>query len=491
MYEQDEQDEQPSDLQRMTLEEFEYRFQHDYEFQYRFIYGHELSATDTIEQFQLDQLARFRSNKKQTADAIPRAHGKSTIAKIAVTLEILSGRAAYCLYMSNTEPVAAGFTNAIMQLLEGPNVAKVFGSVLYTTKQEAKGTFAFTIAGRKCRLEAAGAMGQVRGRNKGNERPDLLIYDDVENADIAESEADSARMRRWFFGTVMGAENAKYGRHRYIGNLINHRSLLGYLLKDPEWDSTRYGAITHDLKPLWPSMFSVDKLLRNYAMNKRNGVGNRWLAEWLNLPQDETSTFDIDKFKLLPLDPEYDCAVCLVDPAQGIEGRDETALVVYGRVNGEWGIIDILAGYFDSGATYEQMKRLSLQYKIKLFGYEAVQFQAEMVKVYEGYLKRDGMADVKVVPIMTRGKAKAARIGLFLAALADKSYFLSPRASLLLAQLQAWSPEMKAPRDDILDAASMIISLQQTEEFLALSNREWQAVLNHKKELNPYNEVGF
>jgi hypothetical protein len=103
---------------------------------------------------------------------------------------------------------------------------------------------------------------EVRGISHGHHRPTLIICDDVENLEEAQSPEMRAKVRDWFFKSVMklgqinGTTNILF-----IGTCLHAESLLNELLVNPGWKGRKYQAIEQfseraDLWEQWKSLFN-------------------------------------------------------------------------------------------------------------------------------------------------------------------------------------------------------------------------------------------
>ena len=144
--------------------------------------------------------------------AIPRAHAKTTLAKLAAVWYFAFSPWRFIVYLSNTVSVAIPAVNDIVAFMESPNFQAVFGPIEWIIKRDGTGLYKFNFMGKTCILKAFGSDQQVRGINVDNERPQLAIVDDLEDNKNIANENLFMQLKRNFFGPFLKALNPRnYG----------------------------------------------------------------------------------------------------------------------------------------------------------------------------------------------------------------------------------------------------------------------------------------
>lgn len=164
-------------------------------------------------------------------------------------------------------------TNPILTDLFGPMKSETFSKDLWVTST---GTM----------ILPRGAGQQVRGILYGNERPDLIIIDDLEDSEGVKNPEQRAKLKEWFFGDVINSVNRSKNNWKIvmIGTVLHEDSLLVNLLEDPTWLSIKIELCDENYRSNWPDYMSDSQvrdlaesyakqgLLHVFAMEFRNTV---------------------------------------------------------------------------------------------------------------------------------------------------------------------------------------------------------------------------
>jgi predicted phage terminase large subunit-like protein len=187
-----------------------------------------------------------KARKAKVAIAAPRGHAKSTIVSLVYVLWcVLYLKERMILIVSNTSEQAAALLKHIKDELRT--------NFLITSDfpEICRGKRPKPWRGNKIQLPngamicAYGAGQGLRGIKNRNQRPGLIIADDLEGVDKVDSEEQREKLRSWFSGTLI---NTGYSETNVIviGTILHHDSLLANLVdseKTPGWDGTTYRAI--------------------------------------------------------------------------------------------------------------------------------------------------------------------------------------------------------------------------------------------------------
>lgn len=172
----------------------------------------------------------------------------------------------------------------IAEELEG-NEALIndFGPFRKTTKARWSAMQIETSTG--CKIFARGMGGRIRGVKHKQQRPDLLILDDIENEKSVQSELQVTRLQNTVMQSVFNLGDAGNTARVIVGNFLPPDSVLARMYDYGE--ETGAYVVRHETawvdddwtKPLWPERWDKDLL-----MNKRIEVGHRaFLIEYMNV----------------------------------------------------------------------------------------------------------------------------------------------------------------------------------------------------------------
>ena len=214
----------------------------------------------------------------------------------------------YILLISDTEEQAVEFLGDVRtEFVENEDLINMFG-VKKLAKEAQTDTIIEFSDGHKARILAKGAEQKIRGRKWRGKRPNLIVIDDLENEELTESPDRRAKLKRWFYGSVLpaGGDDCTY---RYVGTIMHFDSLLESLMPDENdkntvieplrsynlqgtWKSVKYRAHTDDFKEiLWPDKFSEARLRAIRADYVRQGIPEVYAQEYLNVPLSEDNAF--------------------------------------------------------------------------------------------------------------------------------------------------------------------------------------------------------
>src|SRR5690606_22145584 len=107
--------------------------------------------------------------------------------------------------------------------------------------------------GYRFRIMAKGAEQKLRGLKWANQRPDLIVCDDMENDEAILNSDRREKFRRWFFGALRPAR-ASNGKIIVIGTILHMDSLLERLMQPQTGHKLIYEDLksySNEKKPIW------------------------------------------------------------------------------------------------------------------------------------------------------------------------------------------------------------------------------------------------
>lgn len=260
------------------------------------------------------------------AIAAPRNHAKSTAITFAYTLAAtLFRERKFVLIVSDTEAQAVLFLGLIKQeLSDNQDLIKLFGlklsdrgEVVFQKDSESDLIVEFN-DGERFRIIAKGSEQKLRGLLWNGLRPDLIVCDDMENDEIVMNQDRRKKFQRWFYGALLPCR-AQNGIVRYVGTILHMDAMLENLMPSPSdkqtvhedlkmytnrrtlWKSVKYRAHTDDFSVLlWPERWPAEKLKAEKAEYIRQGLGDVYSQEYLNIPIDESTAY-FKKADFLPM----------------------------------------------------------------------------------------------------------------------------------------------------------------------------------------------
>ena len=357
------------------------------------------------------------------------------------------------------------------------------------------GTFGHTIW-----VLAAGITGSLRGINFDDYRPDLIVVDDPQTDETAATEEQRNKVSDLILGAVKNSlapaseePNAKLA----MAITPQHRDDVSQqALKDLQWTSRVFPCWTKETFDLpveqqvssWEIRFPTLQL----RADKRAAVQRNKLSifvremecrlispeqasfrpSWLNIRENPNSGPQ-GHFSVLAIDP--------VPPpserqmAKGLQGKDYEAHYVWGRVNGEYHLLDRARSRgHEPSWTVATAFALARKWRVAHIVVDAVAYQRTLKWILEQEMRRRGIY-YSVVPIAD-GMKKYARIMNVLSGLATAGkLWVGPEHTEFIEQFEQYGPTYSG-HDDDLDASALALQdianpyLDRVDEFGVLSD---------------------
>ena len=409
--------------------------------------------------------------KERVLLAIPRDHAKTTLAKLSVVWYWLFTSHRFCVYLSNTNPIAKGACKDIIEFLSNPNFVAVFGNIKMIKASENESLWIFELpmpGGRmkRCILRAVGQGQQMRGINIDNQRPDIAVVDDVEDNENTESEYQQSKLDKWIFGPFLKAL-ARKKKILWLGNMLAKTSLLARLSRNPRWNPVVFGSlvknkVTELLEPLWPGKWTVEALKQDFKEYKDLGLVESWMCEMMNMPGHGENGFTADQifYQAAPTPDDILAAWITVDPAFGLNAHnDESAISVHvipkdEKLKPMTVVVD--HGRFDELEMFRRILNLAMYWNAWTWGIEAIAAQKVLISLFSVLLAGQRLVNhVEMLPLMSgKGDPKVARIRAFVALMANEEWAISDGDVDITSQLLEYNVKKKEQADDIIDSAA-------------------------------------
>lgn len=271
--------------------------------------------------------------------AAPRGWGKTSIDGLAFPARnICYGLKKFIVHVSNTADKAVMDARNLKQALvsndlkSGDIIPTVFGDLRgdpWGEKQFFAGdTF----------VMPRGAGQQIRGLNYQGRRPDLIVVDDLEDAEAVMNEDRREKLKQWFFADLMNSVDraSKDWKIVVIGTILHEAALLTQLLKDDTWTRITISLCEDDLVSNWPDYMSTEQVRELYRSYLNQGQADTFAREYQNKPiSGLDAVFKSEYFQfyepreILDNPDIYYCTI--VDPAKTVKlSSDDSAVVTVG-----------------------------------------------------------------------------------------------------------------------------------------------------------------
>ena len=392
----------------------------------------------------------------QLAIGLPRGFGKTMLIKIFIIYCILFTKRKFILIICGTQTKANNIVSDIMGMLSENNVMKVFGDWrvgVINDRQELK---RFGFRGRNIILAGAGASSDIRGVTLENERPDVMIFDDIQTREDADSEMISSKLETWMTGTAMKAKSPHGCLFIFIANMYPTKwSLLRKLKHNPTWTKFISGGILSSGESLWEELQPISQLLKEYENDLAMGHPEIFYSEVLN---DENATVnnacDISK---IPPYPYQDNDIpgarfIVIDPSNDKINSDSVSIGYFEVHNGYPALRHCIEGRFSPGDTIREALKLALANNCSLIAVESNAFQYSLLYWFGFITQQMGIIGIEPVEIYSGSSSKNSRIlGMFMQLLKGEiAVHPSCQASSFL-QISQFNPLRRDNTDGILD----------------------------------------
>lgn len=246
---------------------------------------------------------------------------------------------------------------------------------------------------RNIRVEAYGKGSAVRGLANVDRRPKIVIIDDPQDLEDANSDVVSETDWDWFLGDVNFL--GQHCRIFIIGNNLGERCILERIAANKEalnFSFSRMPIHTNNI-PAWTAKYTIESIEKEKADYDRIGKIDVWLRERMCVAVgEENRTFDPNDYRYFNKDLcERKAGECnrfiTLDPAANKSDTSCYRAMVVNCVDEDdnWFIVDVPYGRWDSVGLIDKIFETVVQWDVKEFGIE----KGQMKDVFEPILYRE------------------------------------------------------------------------------------------------------
>jgi len=252
---------------------------------------------------------------QKVAIAAPRGWGKTSVVGLALMARhILFHLTGFICYINKSHEAASLQTeNLRRELVTNRAIKSFFGNF---KADHVKGEFEEVFSKKAwvaydTLVWPRGAGQQVRGVLFKNDRPGLIIIDDLEDPEMIQSDEYRRKQYEWLYADVIKAlprigDMAKNAKIVYIDTLKHEDSVLQKLLDSPEWKSVRLEACDDDFHSTAPEFMSDEAVMTEWQHHVNAGQTDVFFRELRNLPiSTKDSSFRTDYFHYYNCPPSY------------------------------------------------------------------------------------------------------------------------------------------------------------------------------------------
>lgn len=274
--------------------------------------------------FHEEIITDWHSSAPYVLDMAFRGAGKSTLSEEAITIETAFRRVKNVVILGESETRAVERLRTIKyMLLTNEGIQELFalgpGEIWTETK---------ALLSNGVYLQAYGRGQSLRGVKHLEQRPDLILIDDLEDEEAVRT--PEARLKTLiYFTKVVLPSLAPNGRIRVVGTPLHPESLIQRFYTAPGWIAKRYPIYFRneagELEATWPDRYSVE-----WALGKKNaledlGRADDFVQEYLCEPTNPaTQTFTQDMIKVIPQIRSWHAVFAMYDPARTTHKKSAT-----------------------------------------------------------------------------------------------------------------------------------------------------------------------
>lgn len=429
-------------------------------------------VTSAIPKFHLDLYEAFSSSlfyNENVARAAPRGSAKSTVVGVVLLAWIGIYRLRrFIAYISSTATQAEGLLAPLQHEFEGNERLLWLYGDLRSPALWNKTDFVLSTG---VRFVAKGAGMKIRGIRFMEYRPDLIVFDDLEDDKEVINPLNRKKLKNWFLAAALSALEPEGGIAWVVGTVLHPDALLQNILegKPPfnEWNAAVFKALRPDGESFWPMRFP-----KEWLEQKRRELGTLvFNQEYQNEPIQEGIQLcppgyirNIDRS--FEFKPEYVTRYLACDPAVSKKETANKTAIVGGEAirlpNGD--VLKIRVTYANASRmsaleTAQKLKDVDGALSPRVIGIESVAYQQSLVEITEklGLPIRAMKADAdkirrfnRISPYMEQGLVE-----------------IDPALAELIAQLLNFTGA-EGGEDDLVDAFVYFVTLcieKQEEAF--------------------------
>lgn len=342
---------------------------------------------------------RVDNKSNKVCIAAPRGWGKTSITMALMAKVIMFKQCPFIVYINKSETAAIMQTeNLKRELITNKTIRAFFGPIRTRAAKEDEIEEQFSKkawVAYDTFILPRGAGQQVRGVLFKNDRPGLIIVDDLEDKKKVLNEELRAELKEWFYADVLECVPQLHMNWKivYIDTLKHEDALLQHLISSEDWDSTRLESCDDSFKSTAPHFVPDSVILAKWEAAVRAGQTDTFFQEHRNLPiSSKDSAFQADHFRYYNLpsgrtltnndssvfDAEIQKnqnieTVVIVDPAKTVKIHSaETAIIGIGidLVSARLYFRDIVSKKMYPDEIYDEMFGMALRLGAKVIGVE-------------------------------------------------------------------------------------------------------------------------
>lgn len=391
----------------------------------------------------------------QLALGLPRGFGKTMLMKLFILYCILFTTKKFIIVLCENQTKANNIIADTIDMLEEQNIKKVFGDWRLGIETDRQDLKKFGFRGRNIIL-LAGTVEVIRGISLKNERPDVMIFDDIQSRVCAESQTQSETLEREMTGTAMKAKSPHGCLFLFVGNMYPTKwSILRKLKTNPNWIKFISGGILADGTSLWEDLQPIAQLMREFQNDLAMGRPEIFYAEVLN---DETASsnnlIDLSALPQYPFQDDDPTAAnfIVIDPATDKAGSDFVSVGYFEVHNGFPVLRKLVEDRLSPGDTIRESLKLALNHNCRVIAIESNAYQYSLKYWFNFICLQLGLVGIEPVEVYSGTVSKNSRILAMLKSYAAGEIYVHPECvPPVHLQITQFNPLKRDNTDGLLD----------------------------------------
>lgn len=422
----------------------------------------------------------------QLALGLPRGFGKTTLVKIFIVFCILFTRRRFILIISATAKLAENILSDVIDMLEEPNIKHTFGDWKVGVEKDTQALKKFGFRGRNITLAAIGAETSLRGLNIKNTRPDVMIFEDIQSRECADSEVQSNSLENWMVGTAMKAKSPSACMFLFVANMYpTKHSILRKLKANPTWVKFIAGGILADGTSLWEELQPIAQLTAEFENDLAMGKPEIFYSEVLN--DENTSVNNLIDLSKLP-DIPYQAGdipagnFIVIDPATDKINSDAVSIGYFEVHDAKPILMSLKEDRFSPSETIREALKYALSKNCRLIAVEANAYQYSLLHWFDFLCRQMNIVGIEAVPVYSGVRSKNARILEMFKSYASGEVFVHTDCKLdVHLQISQFNPLKRDNTDGLLDLLTYAPRVvQEFGEYIVSQNiiesQEYEAI---------------
>lgn len=410
---------------------------------------------------------------------------KTTTCRLYTAKRIAYGLAHTVLYLGKSESHAVRSINWLRTQIEyNQRFSQVFGLRPGNKWQDFEAQIWHGADEYPIWVMGMGITGAVRGINRDDFRPDLIVCDDIIDDENCATDEQREKLSNLLYGAIVRslapATEAPDAKLVMLQTPLHKEDVSTLALRDNAWRSAVFGCWTpetadlpvRDQESAWPERYPSETLRqdkRDYLARNRASVWAREMECKLVTP--ETRAFKEGWLRHYELDPESYRCVMVIDPvpppserqiAKGLVGKDYEALAVIGRRGQDFYLLDYsLKRGHEPTWTVAEFFRLALRWRPFRVYVESTAYQRTLA-----WLLRNAMEQQRqwwvIEEFDDRRKKRDKILDGLSGPAANGHLFVRPTHSEFISQFRDY-PDVA--HDDIVEAVAIGVTALQSPGY--------------------------